>query len=120
MHIDSYLLLAGLGGAAALFSLLLIVRKIEKRNRTLPDDPQLWSGRNYRCPQCGASMEQGWVLMGKGAIWSPRSRGKPGTFSSIGSALPNTISLSMRPGANMGWHCAACQILILDHDKLVR
>lgn len=120
MQIDSYLLLAGLGGVAALLSLLLIVRKIDRRNRTLPDDPQLWSGRDYRCPQCGACMEQGWALLGKGAIWSPRSRGRPGPFANIGSSLPNTLSLSMRPGSNMGWHCPACRILILDHDKLVR
>jgi len=120
MDFDSYLLLAGLGGAAALFALLLIVRRIDKRNRTVPDDPQLWYGRDYPFPTCGASMERGWVLMGKGAIWSPHNRGKPGAFSNIGSALPNTLSLSMRPGVNMAWRCEPCRMLTLDHDKLVR
>lgn len=120
MEIGLLGILATLAGVGALVALLLIVRRIDRRNRRVPDSPQLWDGRDYRCPQCSAILEQGWVLLGKGAIWAPRGRGRPGTFSHIGAALENTISLSMRPGVNMGWHCAACRILILDHDKLVR
>jgi hypothetical protein len=65
-------------------------------------------------------MEQGWALLGKGAIWSSRSRAKPGTFSHIGAALDNTISMSLRPAVNMAWRCASCRLLLLDHAKLVR
>lgn len=120
MNTDSYPFLAGLVGVGALILLLLVVRRIDRRNRTVSDDPGLWDGRDYACPQCGAPMEQGWVLMGKGAIWSPRGGGRPGPFTNIGSALPNTLSLSLRPGSNMAWECSNCRLLTLDHDKLVR
>ncbi len=104
----------------ALLILLLWVRKISRRSRTWPDHPGLWEGREYTCPQCQTEMAQGWVLLGKGAIWSPRAQGKPGIFSSITAALPNTLSLSFRPAVNMAWHCADCQILVIDHRQLIR
>jgi hypothetical protein len=103
----------------ALLALLFIVRMIRRRNRSVPDDPLLWDGRDYRCPRCRTPMEQGWVLLGKGAIWSPRLKGKPGPFAHIGLALENTMSLALRPAANMAWHCKHCRLLLLDHDKLV-
>lgn len=59
-------------------------------------------------------------MLGKGAIWSPRDGGRPGTFSHIGQALPNTISMRLPPAANMAWRCLDCQMLLIDHDKLVR
>ena len=104
----------------ALLILLLLFRKISRKNHTQPDQPGLWEGREYTCPQCKTEMEQGWVLLGKGAIWSPRSRGKPGIFSSITATLPNTLSLSFRPAVNMAWHCSDCQILMIDHHQLIR
>jgi hypothetical protein len=120
MQIPVFAVLAAAGGVAALLALLLLVRRIDRRNRTEPDTPALWTGRDYPCPHCGARMQQGWVLLGKGAIWSGRGQGRPGAFSHIGAALDNTISLSMRPGANMAWRCEDCRLLLLDHDKLVR
>ena len=65
-------------------------------------------------------MQQGWVLLGKGAIWSERVVGAPGVFSHIGQALPNTLSMHLKPAVNMAWRCAPCAILTIDHDKLVR
>ena len=114
------LLLGGVIAIAALSVLLVLVRRIARRSRTLPDIPSLWHGRDYACPQCGAAMQPGWVLLGKGAIWSDRARGKPGAFANIGQALPNTISLNLRPAVNMAWRCAGCRLLLIDHDKLVR
>ena len=111
---------AALAGVFALIVLLVMIRSLDRRNRHVADSPALWDGRDYPCPRCGAPMEQGWVLLGKGAIWSDRRRGKPGSFSHIGGSLDNTMSLSMRPGANMAWHCDGCRLLLLDHDKLVR
>lgn len=119
MNTDPYLLAAAAIGVIALLVLLAMVRFLARRNRTVAEGPVLWEGRDYRCPTCGGTMEQGWVLLGKGAIWSPRGRGRPGTFSHIGSALENTISLSLRPAANMAWRCSACRMLLVDHSKLV-
>jgi hypothetical protein len=110
------LLTAALGVGALVWLLLWIGR----HNRAVADAPALWQGRDYGCPRCGAAMAQGWVMLGKGAIFSPRARGRPGPFAHIGRALPNTISLHFRPAANMAWHCPACRLLLIDHDKLVR
>jgi hypothetical protein len=113
------LLVGGVAGIAAL-SVLLLLRRIARHSRTVPDAPALWHGRDYACPRCGTGMQPGWVLLGKGAIWSDRARGKPGAFAHIGKALPNTISLNLRPAANMAWRCGGCRMLLIDHDKLVR
>ena len=120
MPVDNELLIGGLIAVAALLALFWLVRRVTARNRSVANDPALWRDRDYRCPDCGVAMQQGWVLLGKGAIWSPLGRGKPGTFSHIGSSLENTISLSVPPALNMAWHCPSCRILLLDHDKLVR
>jgi len=114
------LVMASIFGLLAIGSVLGLVYWIGRRNRTIADDPALWSGRDYPCPQCGAPMQQGWVLLGKGAIWSERAAGRPGAFSHLGQALPNTISMQLKPAANMAWRCDACRILTVDYDKLVR
>lgn len=119
----SDLTVPAIGAFSALIALVLLlwlVRWIGRRNRSVPDDPALWTGRDYPCPQCGQSMAEGWVLLGKGAIWSDRANGRPGTFALITSALPNTLSLRLTPAANMAWRCARCQLLLLDHSRLVR
>jgi predicted RNA-binding Zn-ribbon protein involved in translation (DUF1610 family) len=103
----------------AIATLLALVYWVGRRNRSVNDDPALWNGRDYPCPECGAPMQQGWVLLGKGAIWSERAAGRPGAFSHIGQALPNTISMRLKPAANMAWRCDACRILTVDYDKLV-
>ena len=113
------ILLPGLIAIAALSFLWWLVRRLGARNRSVPDQPELWAGRDHTCPRCGTPMEQGWALLGKGAIWSPRAAGRPGTFAHIGRALPNTISLSLPPAANMAWRCGDCRLLLIDHDKLV-
>jgi hypothetical protein len=113
------MLAAGAGGVVAIGVLVGIVAWMHRRNRAVADDPALWRGRDYVCPNCGGAMAQGWVMLGKGAIFSSRARGRPGLFAHIGKALPNTISMHLKPAANMAWHCSRCRLLLLDHDKLV-
>ena len=115
---QAVLMAAGLGVAATGLLLALVVW-IRRHHRAVPDDAALWQGRDYPCPGCGAAMTQGWVMLGKGAIFATRGQGRPGLFAHIGSALPNTIGMHMRPAANMAWHCDECRLLLLDHDKLV-
>ena len=112
-------IVAGVAAIGALLFLLWLVRLLQRRNRSVDEDPDLWDGRDYRCPACATPMEQGWVLLGKGAIWSPRAEGRPGTFAHIGNALENTISMTLRPASNMAWRCGSCRLLVLDHSKLV-
>jgi hypothetical protein len=116
---DVYFVFAALICVSALLALFWLVRHIDRKSTKVADRVALWNERDYLCPACGEPMEQGWVMLGKGAIWSQRSKGKPGIFSSIGSALDNTISLSLRPASNMAWRCSDCRLLVVDHSKLV-
>jgi hypothetical protein len=112
-------IIAGLTAVVALLALLWIVHRINRHNHSRPEDPGLWVGHDYRCPDCGEPMAPGWVLLGKGAIWRERHLGRPGGLSPISRALPNTLSLRLRPAANMAWHCDRCRMLLLDHSTLV-
>lgn len=112
--------LAGGLAIGALLFLLILVRHLRRQSREVPATDALWHGRDYACPQCGQPLQPGWVLLGKGAIWSPRHQQPPGTFAHLGMALPNTISLSLRPASNMAWRCPDCQLLLIDHSRLVR
>lgn len=110
---------AAVTGVLALLALLVIVRSIRRRNLETPASPDLWSGRGYQCPSCGAGMEPGWIMAGRGLIWSRRDAAMPGAFSTISSALPNTISVSLRPACNQSWRCPICSLVLVDHSRLV-
>jgi hypothetical protein len=120
MPVNWAILIGASAAIAALLALWAIVRHLQGKACEVSATSDLWSGRNYACPDCGTTMEAGWVMLGKGAIWSSRDKGPPGTFAHIGSALPNTISLSLRPAANMAWRCPSCRLLLIDHGKLVK
>jgi hypothetical protein len=118
--VDTSLTIDILTGLAAIGLLLvLLLWWVARHHRSIPENQTLWQERNYTCVQCGIPMQQGWVLMGKGAIWSERTAGRPGSFALITAALPNTISLRFRPAANMAWRCTSCQLVLIDHSKLV-
>jgi hypothetical protein len=105
---------------AALLALWAIVRHLQGKACEIPATSDLWSGRSYACPDCGSAMEAGWVMLGKGAIWSSREKGPPGPFSHVGSALPNTISLSRAAGCQHGLAMSELPLLLIDHSKLVK
>lgn len=120
MGAEMGLLLAGVVAILALVLLLLLVRMIQRRSREVASTPALWEDRDYRCPGCRGYLEPGWVMLGRGAIWRDRAKGPPGAFRTIAGALPNTISLSLRPAANQAWRCPRCQLLLVDHSRLVK
>ena len=120
MGAEMGLLLAGLVAILALVLLLHLLRTIRRRSREVAGTPALWEGRDYRCPGCRGDLEPGWVMLGRGAIWRDRAKGPPGPFNTIAGALPNTISLSLRPAANQGWRCPRCQLLLVDYSRLVK
>jgi len=115
-------LLAVTAGLAivVLLGLYWALRRMRKRTTVVDFSAQLWDRKNYRCPECGCSMIQGWALAGKGIIWRPRGQAAPGALAHIGQALKNTLSLAARPELNMAWRCEACSLVLVDHAKLVR
>lgn len=112
-------ILAGAIAVIALLLLLLVVRSTARRNREIAESAGLWTERGYQCPGCGSQMSEGWIMAGRGLIWSDRDRGMPGPFSNIMGALPNTISMSIRPASNQSWRCPRCQLVLVDHSRLV-
>lgn len=120
MGSETGLLLAGSVAILGLILVLVLVRWIQRRNREVEATSRLWEGRDYRCPNCREPMSPGWVMLGRGAIWADRGAGPPGAFSTIAAALPNTLSLSLRPAGNQAWRCPGCQMLLVDHARLVR
>lgn len=104
--------------AVSVFAILLY--RILRRSRVVRDSESLWKGRDYRCPQCGELLEQGFIMAGRGIIWRPRSDKPIGAFAHIGQALDNTLSPSLPPRQNMAWHCPDCRLILIDHDKLVK
>ncbi|MBK1645433.1 hypothetical protein CKO25_12415 [Thiocapsa imhoffii] len=110
---------AVLAAIAALGLLWFIVRTIQRSSREIADTPTLWVGRDYACPACARPLRQGWVLMGKGAIWAERDQRPLSPFVHIGNAMPNTISMSWRPATNLAWRCEHCELLLIDHSRLV-
>ncbi len=111
------ILLLGFTAIAFIFWLL---GQVTRRNVTIGETSDLWQGKIYHCPICSQTMHQGYVLTGKGIIWTPRS-GKPiGTLAHIGQSLENTLSLSVPPALNMAWQCGDCKHILIDYSKLVK
>jgi len=115
-------LLAVTAGLAVvvLMGLYGALRRMRRRATVVDFSSQLWDRKDYRCPECGCSMTQGWALAGKGIIWRSRGQAAPGALAHIGQALKNTLSLAARPELNMAWRCEACRLVLVDHAKLVR
>ena len=115
-----YLGVAGGFAITALVFMWVIVRRVGRKSQVVPETGDLWEGRAFRCPVCGAPMDEGYVLGGRGLIWSRRGQAKRWTFAHIGEALDNTLSLSLSPAVNLAWRCEPCRMLLVDHDKMVR
>jgi predicted RNA-binding Zn-ribbon protein involved in translation (DUF1610 family) len=120
MNADIFFMVGALVALSGLLALFWIVRAVRRRTRLVRDSATLWEGRAYPCPQCGGTMQEGWVMLGRGAIWSPRSAGRPGSFAHIGNALENTLTFTLPPAGNMAWRCPSCRLLLIDHDKMVK
>jgi len=107
----------------ALGAVLLIAwmaRRIRGRNSVVDETPGLWPDQPFRCPRCDAAMQPGYVMLGRGAIWTPRDGRPVSTFAHIGQSLPNTLSFDLPPATNAAWRCGDCQLLLVDHSRLIR
>lgn len=116
---SGFIIAAGLA-LSVLLALWWLVRHLQRQTQCVAATPDLWTDRDYCCPACGQPMQPGWLLLGKGAIWTERNQRPPSTFAHLGQALPNTISLDWRPASNMSWRCHSCQLLLVDHAKMIR
>ncbi len=72
------------------------------------------------CPRCHKTMTPGLAMLGRGLIWRKPETTGAGTFSMITQALPNTISMNIRPAYNRAWRCDACSTALVDYSKMVR
>lgn len=112
-------LFAGTLLAAILLATLALYRIIH-RTRVAVASPALWKDRSMRCPQCTETMQQGYVMAGRGLIWRSIQDRPIGSFAHIGQALDNTLSFSLPPKLNMAWHCEQCRLILVDHAKMIK
>lgn len=75
--------------------------------------------QHYHCPRCDAPMREGYVL-GRGLVWLDELERARFHKLDLESTLPNTLNLSPRVGANGAGRCDRCQLLVIDHSRLVR
>ena len=105
---------------AGIAFLIYFLRKTEKRNHIVTTHESLLHWPEVKCAHCGKSMQQGYSFTGKGISWTPRHRRTPGNLLTIVSTLENTFSMRLPQPLNMAWHCAQCQLILIDHSKMVR
>jgi hypothetical protein len=66
------------------------------------------------CPECGLSMEEGYVPAGAGIHW--RGKGEKGRISTVFSALPRTVWWNPFNRSNLpGLHCSRCKIVLFKY-----
>ena len=101
-------------------ALLIIIRKVNKRNTVVSLEKSEIEWKELKCPKCQKVMITGFALPGRGIIWHEKNEKKPGPFSNIGSVLENTVGLSFLPALNISWRCSNCKLVILDISKMVK
>ncbi|MEE4379198.1 MAG: PF20097 family protein [Candidatus Competibacteraceae bacterium] len=114
------IVIVGLLSVSVLVLAWLLMKYFMRRNRVLPEQQATRITNSYICPDCGKPMQSGYLLLGRGAIWAPRTEQAPGNVAHIGQALPNTVSFGLPPDLNLGWRCIPCNLLLVDHCQLVR
>lgn len=114
------LVVIGLVLVLALILALLLARRAAGRNRVLPEENAVRAKAGYDCPECGHAMEPGYLLLGRGAVWAPRSSYRQRGSQPTGMPVANTLNMSPRPALNLAWRCGQCELLLLDHHQLVR
>lgn len=98
--------------------LVVLLIGVMRRNPTTTG-PEATADRAVACPRCGAPMQPGRTQLGRGATWSAQGDRPPRAFLNVFQTLPNTLSLAVPPALNPAWHCAPCQMLLVDHSRLV-
>ncbi|MEJ2509757.1 MAG: PF20097 family protein [Gammaproteobacteria bacterium] len=115
LAIAAALLVIGLG-----LLMWWLLRRLARTTRVVQGRDAELDRPERRCPACGQTMAQGYVMAGRGLIWGERHRKTPGTFAHIGQSLANTISLTLPPALNMAWRCEPCALVLVDHSKMVK
>lgn len=69
------------------------------------------------CPQCQAVMKPGYAVGPRGIVFRSQQEPAPGFFT-LRPPLPNTANTGVTFKENRAWHCAACKLLLVDHNTL--
>lgn len=95
--------------------LLLHLRATVTRIETArPDQP-----RARQCPDCDKAMTAGYCVAGRGLVWRAADDPPLRLLLPLWRVLPNTLSVGMRLLENRAWHCAECQLILLDHGSMI-
>jgi hypothetical protein len=102
------------------FILLITVRKVNKLNTVKNEKLSEINWDELSCPKCKTPLDKGFSRAGRGIIWRDKKDKRPNQFSTIGSVLENSISLTMLPALNISWRCSACKLVVIDNSKMVK
>lgn len=104
----------------ALLSVWLLFRHLGSKTQVSDYNRQTHEHDPLNCPRCQKAMTPGLAMLGRGLIWRKPETSGAGTFSMITQALPNTISMNIRPAYNRAWRCDDCSTALIDYSKMVR
>lgn len=97
-----------------------LIRRLAKRSGHMVPLSRFEGHARHRCPACNSPMESGFVVTGRGLHWIADLR-RAGVFSlNLGTALENTLNLTLSLAGNPAWRCPSCKLLLLDYSRLVR
>jgi hypothetical protein len=93
--------------------------KIEAKDaedQTVTDTSQM-DQMEIVCPQCQVVMKPGYAVGPRGIVFRSQQEPAPGFFT-LRPPLPNTANTGVTFKENRAWHCAACKLLLVDHNTL--
>ncbi len=104
----------------ALLPIYFLLRYIGRKTQTEDYDKRAHRREALNCPRCQQPMQPGLAMLGRGLIWREPDAVGAGTFAMITQALPNTISMNIRPAYNRAWRCQHCSTAVIDYTKMVK
>jgi len=119
-HIPSHYWMLFLVPILAFVPIWLLVRHLGAKTQVTDYDRRAHQREPLNCPRCQQAMTPGLAMLGRGLIWRKPETSGAGTFSMITQALPNTISMNIRPAYNRAWRCEACSTAVIDYEHMVR
>ncbi len=120
MQLPSLSVLAILLVVISILTIILLLRKLENKNKVINIDRSSMNWDAYKCPKCGSIMEQGFAFSPRGVVWTQNNDKTPGAFTTINRSLENTLSMRFSPAVNKAWKCKSCKMLVIDYSQMLK
>lgn len=106
--------------------MIFLFKQLNRNSQDLryivPEGTKDYSDEEILCPVCHEAMISGYSITNRGIIFHERNE----EFSLLKAMLNNQLlkntadySFRFRPRENQAWRCHSCQIVLIDHSKLL-